>query len=156
MIGDRGRNSTSTNPNQWEIKPKDVKLPPQTKVKDFIRERLCRSSPGEHRPDRADKVRASFNTGLQEIQKKLDSIPEELKDLFARKTNSLMREFETYYERTLRHYGSQSRIEWKFFRNLSEHSIKLTKASLQDMKEYLDLLHSFQEARKEHERISPQ
>jgi hypothetical protein len=155
MIGDRNRNPTSreasSQPNQWEIKPKDVKLPPQTKVKDFIRERFCRRPPGEHRPDRADKVRVSFNTGLQEIRENLDSIPEELKDLFTRKTNSLMREFETYYERTLRHYGSQSGTEWKFFRNLSEHSMKLTEASLQEMKEDLDLLRSFQKAREEHE-----
>jgi hypothetical protein len=137
MMGDTGRNSTSrdasSQPNQWEIKSKDVKLPPQTKAKDFIREQFCCRPPREHRPDRAKKLVKSFNDGLKEIHEKLKTIPEELLPSFKMKIDPLITAFQNSYDQTLRNYGSQSGAGSRFIRDLGERSMERYLRDIQEM-----------------------
>jgi hypothetical protein len=90
----------SSQSNQWEIKPKDVKLPPQTKVMDFIRKQSCGIIlQRDHRPDRAKKVREDFINYKKDIQEKLNSIQENLKETFEVKVKSIITGFRDSYKR---------------------------------------------------------
>jgi len=111
----RQEEGSSSQPPRWEgIKHKDVKIPPQTKARDFVK--ACFTSPEykhEHRPERVNKEIDEFNETLQKIDGKLHAeyLPKELKDKLEETTRFLREDFERSSDQAVRGKGRQSRQE---------------------------------------------
>ena len=104
--------SSSSQPPRWEgIKHKDVKIPRQTKARDFIK--ACFTPLPEHRPERVNKEIDEFNETLQKIDGKLHAeyLPKELKDKLEETTRFLREDFERSSDQAVRGKGRQSRQE---------------------------------------------
>ncbi len=102
-VNERGSSQDSTDEqrSRLEIKPielrKDINLPRRTKVKDFIRLWVCGVPQKECRLDRLNDVNLTVeqynNVVRKELQEKLNNIPEELRQPFQSKIDTLVKYF---------------------------------------------------------------
>jgi len=135
----RQEEGSSSQPPRWEgIKHKDVKIPRQTKARDFIK--ACFTPLPEHRPERVNKEIDEFKKTLQEIDGMLhaDYLPKELKDTLEETTRFLMEDFKRSSDQAVHGYGKDG-AKGRKDRQEGEESIRDLNKRIQKMSKDLPM-----------------
>ncbi len=151
-MGNRNRDSEKGYSSREGTKGKEVKSASRRWPLDVIR--MTNGRTNEQGSEHVNNVMKTFDEILQEVKNKLDasSLPEELKNTFAKKFDSLKKDFQEYSDPAV-HNNGKDRGKGRKDRDLGEASIKDPHGKLQKMEKMNKALDMWNDAHKQYEQF---